>query len=78
MDSFKLIASAFLPVHLLTRQVFLKTPEGFSGLKAIFEIQSLSSRGEVFNLKTKAKFLVELTFYCLAFKTNENWICFGK
>ena len=61
-----------------TRRAFLKTPEDFSGKKAIFEIQFLSSRGEVFNPKTSAKFLVELRFYCLAFKTNENWICFGK
>ena len=53
-------------------RAFLKTVEDFSGSKAIFEIQSLSSYGKVFNPKISAKFLVELRFYCLAFKTNEN------
>ena len=53
-------------------RAFLETPEEFSGPKVIFEIQSLSSCGEVFNPKISAKFLDELRFYCLAFKTNEN------
>ena len=53
-------------------RAFLKTPEDFSGPKAIFEIQFLSIRDEVFSPKTSAKFLVDLKFYCSAFKTNEN------
>ena len=43
-----------------TRRAFLKTPEDFSGPKAIFEIQSLSIRSKVFSPKTSAKFLVDL------------------
>ena len=46
--------------------------QDFSGPKAIFEIQYFSIRDEDFNLKTNANFLVDLRFYCLAFKTNEN------
>ena len=53
-------------------RALLKTPEDFSGPKAIFEIRSLLIRDEVFSPKTSAKFLVDLRFYCLAFKTNEN------
>ena len=55
-----------------------KTPEDFSGPKANFEIQFLSSGVEVFSSKTSAKFLVNVGFYCFAFKTNENWISVGK
>ena len=40
--------------------------------KAVFEIQTLSIRSKVFSPKTKAKFLVDLRFFRLAFKTNEN------
>ena len=56
----------------LARRAFLKTPEDFSGPKAIFEIQTLSIRGEDFSPETSAKFLVDLRFFRLAFKTNEN------
>ena len=51
---------------------FLETPEDFPGPKAIFESQSLSIGDEVFSPKTSAKFLVDLRFFLLVFKTNEN------
>ena len=57
---------------VVTRRAFFKTPEDFSGPKAIFEIQSLSIRSKVFSPKTSAKFLIYLRCFHLAFKTNEN------
>ena len=45
--------------NYLNWRAFLKTPEDFSGPKAIFEIQSLSIRDEVLSPKTSAKFLVD-------------------
>ena len=54
------------------RRAFLKTPEDFSGPKAIFENQSLSIRSKVFSPKTSAKFFVDLRFFCLAFTTNKK------
>ena len=56
----------------MTGRALLKTPEDFSGPKAIFEIQFLSSGIEVFSSKTSAKFLINVGFSCFAFKTNEN------
>ena len=42
----------------VSRREFLKTREGFAGPKAIFEIWSPLSGGEVFSPKTSAKWLV--------------------
>ena len=61
-----------------SRCAFLKTPEDFFGPKAIYEIQFLSRGVEVLSSKTSAKFLVNVGFYCFAFKTNQNWISVGK
>ena len=57
---------------------FSKLPKTFWAQKAIFEIQSLLSGGEVFNLETSAKWFIDLRFYYLAFKMNKNWFSLGK
>ena len=57
---------------------FSKHLKTFRARKAVFEIQSLSIRGEVLSPKTSANFLVDLTFYWLAFETNESLISVGK
>ena len=39
---------------------------------------NFSSGGEVFSLKTSAKWLIDLRLYCLAFERNGNLISVGK
>ena len=56
-----------ISINFIPLRAFLKTPEGFSGTKVIFETRSLLRGGEVFSPKTSAKWLVDLRFYCSAF-----------
>ena len=70
-----LVQEGFTPAILKADKAwraFLKTPEDFSGLKAIFEIQSLSIRSKVFSPKTSAKFLVDLNFFRLVSKQTKT------
>ena len=53
---------------IMARRTFLKTPEDFSGPKAISAIQFLSICDEVFSPKINQRKVsgVDLRFYCLA------------